>query len=365
MCWKKSIAGMVIACLCLLIMGTVMVTLPVTAASAQIQKKQFKPRKHITKKERDHYYSNSAFLGNSISKGLKIYFSSSGKGVCGHPVMLVQGCYSFYNDKKQGSPYQIAYRGRRMRAKEAIAASGVKRAFINMGSNDLWKPSAQSYRDYVHYICEIRKRNPRVVIFVQGTTPMCSSRNRKYLNNSAIRDLNHRMKKFCSRQKDIYYVDISKDLKTAEGGLQRKYSSDGYVHMTVKGYRIWTDNLNAYVSKLLLQEKNAKAAVKQAARSKSIEDYQAARKRVDHLDSSTVKQKLQSRLKRIKKKVKKSNQYSTGRKAAPEVSKTPQESMEPEEGKVPQESMEPGEGKVPQESMEPGEGKVPQENTIP
>lgn len=179
---KKWIGGIVF----LLLFGAGLVLLLAKEPAHGAEYKSFKPLKKITKKERDRYYSDSAFIGNSVSLGLKRYVNSGGKGVCGKPVMLVQGCYSFANDKKKGSPYRLPYRGRRYRAKEAVAAAKVERVFINMGSNDLWKPSAQTYRDYVSYIKEIRERNPKVVIFIQGTTPMCSARNRKYLNNCVV-----------------------------------------------------------------------------------------------------------------------------------------------------------------------------------
>lgn len=297
---KKFICGMI----CLLLLGAGAISLTAKEPGYSPEPESFNPVKKMTKKERDRYYTDSAFIGNSVSIGLKAYFKSSGKGVCGKPVMLVQGCYSFANDKKAGSPYRIKYKGKRYRAKDAIAAANVERVFINMGSNDLWKPSARTYEDYVRYIRGIRKKNPKVVIFIQGTTPMCSARNRKYLNNSAICDLNKRMKKYCKKQKDIYYVDVSKGLATATGSLKKKYSSDGYVHLKTSGYKIWTKNLNTYISKLLLKEKNAALAVDFASEKKTAEAYAEAEKWVSKLENSTVRQVLQKELAELEKKIK-------------------------------------------------------------
>lgn len=358
---RKKITIIKAAVLCILdlcLMMTGISTIPVPAKTqTSMSKQKFKPVKQIKKKERDRYYSKSAFVGNSISKGLKLYFDSRGKGICGHPTMLVQGSYSFINDKKQGSPYQIVYRGKRMKAKEAIAAAKVKRVFINMGTNDLWKPSAQTYRDYVDYIRGIQRRNPKVVIFIQGTTPMCSARNKRYLNNSAIQSLNKRMKKYCKGHKDLYYVDVSRGLKTAEGGLQRKYASDGYVHMTMEGYRIWAKNLNSYVSRLMLQEKNAEKAVDWAAQNKTKGAYGTARKWVNHLEKSTLKQKLQRKLKRIKKKIEESEQNpndengASGENTAPEGSPAPEESPAPEGSLAPEGSPAPEGSAAPEERV--------------
>lgn len=256
-------------------------------------------KKKISKKVRNKFFSNSAFVGNSISKGLKMYFDLQGKDFLGKPVMLVQGSYSFANDKAANSQYRIKYKGKSYRAKTAIAVAKVKKVFINMGTNDLWKPASQTYKDYVRYIKGIRKKNPKVIIFIQGTTPMCSARNRKYLNNSAINELNKRMKAYCKKNKDMYYIDVSKGLKDSDGGLKKKYSSDGYVHLNMAGYKIWTDNLISYVDNLILKEKEAEDAVMKAAKSESPKDYNTAVKLVKKLENSTKKDTLNKKLKKI------------------------------------------------------------------
>lgn len=356
---KRRIAyGFILLIFCLMMIDIRMISVSAKTQTS-MSDQGFKPAKHLKKKERDRYYSNSAFVGNSISKGLHIYFNSSGKGVCGHPIMLVQGSYSFYNDKNSGSQYQITYRGKGMRAKEAIAAAKVKRVFINMGSNDLWKPYTQTYQDYVQYIRGIRKRNPKVVIFIQGTTPVCNSRNKKYLNNSAIQALNKKMEKYCSCQKNMYYVDISKGLTTAEGELQKKYSSDDYMHITMAGYQIWAKNLNSYVSKLLLQEKNAKAAVDWAAQKKTKDSYNTARKWVNRLEQSTMKQKLQNRLKRIQKQIKDSEPNPDEKNAEPNKNTVPVESKMPAKSTPPKESMAPAKSAPPAENTAPAESTAP------
>lgn len=253
-------------------------------------------KKKVSEKTRDRYFSDSAFVGNSVGLGLKYYFDSKGKGYLGGPVMLVQGCYSFANDKQSYSKYQIGYRGRKYKAKDAIAAAKVKRVFINMGTNDLWKPAAQTYEDYVDYIEGIRKENPKVVIFIESTTPMCNSRQQKYLNNSAINELNRRMKGYCEKHRDMYYIDISTPLKDSKGGLQGKYASDGYVHMTYAGYKVWTETVVKFVDKLILKEQEASDAVKQAAKSKTPEDYAKAKNLVKALKAGQKKDELKKKL---------------------------------------------------------------------
>ncbi len=250
----------------------------------------------VSRKKVNKFFSESAFVGNSISLGLKYYFQSQGKGFLGGPVMLVQGSYSFANDGQAGSQFQIVYKGKKCRARDAIAAAGVKRVFINMGTNDLWQPAERTYRDYVKYIKGIQKKNPGVDIFIEGTTPMCNSRNRKYLNNTAINELNSRMEKYCEKHSGLYYVDVSVGLRDGAGGLLHRYASDGYVHMTMAGYKIWTDNLVAFVKQLISQDKVAEKAVRQAVKSKKYEDYDCAMELLKNMKNGAKKTELKKKL---------------------------------------------------------------------
>lgn len=267
------------------------------------QSVQMLQKKKVSKKVRDKFFSQSAFIGNSIAVGQKLYFGTQGENYLGNPKMLVQGCYSFLNDETLHSQYSLVYKGQHYRAKDALKKAKVKRVFINMGTNDLWKPVEKTYEDYVSYITGIREKNPKLIIFIESTTPMCTASNRKYLNNDSIHTLNRLMKKYCKEHKDIYYIDITTGMRDKSGGLKEKYSSDGYVHMTMAGYELWTENLIKYVDKLLIKEQEAQKAVEKAKKTKRLKDYKRAKKLVNKLDSSTKKSQLKKKLKKIKRRI--------------------------------------------------------------
>ncbi len=256
-------------------------------------------KKKVSVKERNRFFSDSAFVGNSVSLGLKYYFNSKGKHFLGGPLMLVQGSYSFANDAKPGSAFQITYRGKKQRAKDALAAAKVKKVFINMGTNDLWCPAAQAYQYYVKYIQGIKKESPHIVIFIQGTIPMCTSSNKRYLNNTAINQLNSSIRSYCEKHRDLYYIDVSGGLKDAGGGLLHRYSSDGYVHLTMSGYKIWTDNLIAYADQFILMEKRAEEAVKKAIKKKTQRSCDEAANIVESMKAGKKKTELKKKLSKI------------------------------------------------------------------
>lgn len=286
---KGILLGIVLAC-------SLGLTEPAKASSSQKSEN----------KKVEQYFSQSAFVGNSVSKGLQMYFDYQGKNFLGHPCMLVQESYSFANDRNGNTRFMISYQGQKYRAKDAIAKAKVKRVFISMGINDLWHSVSETYQEYVDYVEGIRRKNPDIIIFIQSTTPMCDARKKAFLNNACINALNKKMEQYCKKKKNTYYLDIRQGMTNSQGDL--KYSSDGYVHMTMEGYRIWTNNLKSQVSKLLKEEQIAKDAVKKAEKKRTKAAYLKAKQVVKQLEKSTTREELYKELKgKIKKNLKKEN----------------------------------------------------------
>lgn len=263
-------------------------------------KKKKTRKKLISEKERDAYIGKSAFIGSSIGVGQKMYFNSKGKGFLGNPLVLARTSYSFMNDKNFRSAYMVQYRGVSMRAKDAIKKSGVKRAFICMGTNDIYSTGDAAFQAYREYLAGIRKVNPKVVVFIEAMPPVRSaSRSGTGLKNHNIDRLNQKLEAYCKKQKDMYYIDINSVLKDKEGRLKSSYCSDNYCHLTFDGYAVWTKEVCKYVENLLESEKLATQAVKKAVKSKKREDKSYAKQRVKELEKSEKKDQLKEKIKKI------------------------------------------------------------------
>lgn len=260
-----------------------------------------KTTERITTEQRNTYFSTAGFVGSSIGVGQKSYFKSQGEGYLGNPVMMVKGCYSFMNDKSSSNTYKVTYQGTPYMAKDAIARSGVDKVFINMGTNDLWVGPQKAYEQYVSYLKGIRARNPKVVIFIESTTPVCKEK-AGHLTNANVDQLNSLMKTYCKKQKDMYYIDVNSVLKGTDGKLKAEYASDGHVHLTGKAYSLWMKEVCDFTDRLMMQEQKAEDAVKTVEQSRSLVQYQSAQKILQKLENSTVKSDLKERLKKIKKK---------------------------------------------------------------
>ena len=254
----------------------------------------------ITTTERNKYYSTSAFVGSSIGVGQKYYFDRQGSGYLGNPLMLVRGCYSFNNDKRLNTNYVPLYKGVAMRAKDAIKKSGVDKVFINMGTNDFYSSAQSTYNAYVEYLEGIRKENPTVEIFIESTTGVHARGQKRVLNSANVRAMNSMIEVYCSKHKDMYYIDITTRMLDSNGHLSSACCSDNYVHLTNRAYAMWMEDVTAYTDKLMIKKQNVEDAVKTAEESKSKSMIKRASNKVSYLSDSTFKTNMINRLNSIK-----------------------------------------------------------------
>ena len=209
------------------------------------------------------FFSKAVFIGNSTSEGLTTYFNSKGKKYLGGPLVAAKVSYTFNSDKAKLNGYMLKYKGAQLQAKAVVKKSGSKYALIMMGTNDLVGTSASSVaKKYKSYIEGIQKENPGVLIYIQSTTPRRGTKNVKNLSNDKINELNKLMKSYADSKSGVFYIDISTPLKESDGSMKKSYCSDGYVHLNMKGYKVWVNTVVEYVRKQYLN--NAIAEAKKA-----------------------------------------------------------------------------------------------------
>jgi hypothetical protein len=258
-----------------------------------------------TTDERVAYFKNSAFVGSSISVGLENYVNYQNSlderpaTYIGSPVMLVRESYSFYNDKNSRSKYIPQYNGTAMQAKTAIKQSGVKRAFVQMGTNDIYNGVDTAFNNYVEYLNGIIEENPNIEIFIESATSVVANSSDNELNAKNINALNAKMQEYCQNQKNMYYIDISSKMNDSDGNLLKKYSSDGYVHLTNDAYKIWLEQIISYTDKMEIERAMAENAVDVAQSNGKKASIKKANDLVNALDDSSFKDNLVEKLSTI------------------------------------------------------------------
>lgn len=203
-----------------------------------------------TDEQLNAWFSDAGFVGNSIGVGLASYIKRQGEGYLGGPTMMVKGSYSFLNDGKSNPKYRIEFGGFNGPARDVVARSGVKKVFINMGTNDLWEAPAKAYQRYVDYIQGIKNSSPGILIFIEATTAVCPGHEGRGLSNKNVDELNSMIRSYCANNKNMYYIDINSVMKE-NGALKTSLSSDRDVHLTNSAYKIWMDTVVRYVDNKL------------------------------------------------------------------------------------------------------------------
>lgn len=254
----------------------------------------------ITDTQRNNYYSRAAFVGSSIGVGQEYYFKSQGSGYLGDPLFLVRKNYAFVNDKRTKTKFIPIYDGVAMRAKDAIKKSGVDKAFINMGINDMYNGPKTAYGNYIEYLKEIREENPKVELFIESTTGVHAKGENKVVNSSRVKELNRLMREYCKDRENIYFIDITSRMLNKNGNLSDDCTTDKYVHLTKKAYAMWMEDVTAYTDKLIIKKQNVEDAVKTAEESKSKTLVKRARKMASNLHASTFKNDMMKRIDAVK-----------------------------------------------------------------
>lgn len=193
------------------------------------------------------WFADAGFVGNSVSVGFASIAKKQYATYFGKSPMMAKESYSFMNDAKGNPKYRVSFNGYSGQAKDVIAKTGIRKVFINMGTNDLWEGPDKAYARYVEYIQGIRATNPGILIFIEATTPVMSGNEKGGLTNKNVDSLNAKMRAYCASSPDLFYIDINTPMKDSTGGLNPAYCSDKFVHINSAGYKVWVNTVISYV----------------------------------------------------------------------------------------------------------------------
>ncbi len=141
-------------------------------------------------------------------------------------------------------------------ADELVNAFAPRAVVVFAGSNDLQpgdtKPPRVLLETYRRFVTRIRTELPSIPIYYIGITPTPL----RWEVWDAIRETNQQIRKFCDEQAGLHYIETGPLLLGADGTPDRdNYRFDG-LHLSARGYAIWTDVIRNH----LMRDLNATAA---------------------------------------------------------------------------------------------------------
>ena len=139
----------------------------------------------------------------------------------------------------------INYRGREMNLEDAIAASGVKKAFIMLGQNDISSKARVKVMDnWVILLERIREKSPDVEIYIQSCIPERSTEATTNDKNERIYEYNRTLREF-ALENGCKFIDLEYYIKDHVDKMPVGYSQGNY-HMNEAGCLAWMQILRFY-----------------------------------------------------------------------------------------------------------------------
>lgn len=185
------------------------------------------------------YFSDAAFLGDSITEGFTEYsINMSGALICGYvgasPNQIVNG--ATMNHPERGAEIPLDVLRERQPAK----------LYVLMGANAL---SAQGNDDsfvayYGKMLDMLKEALPNTIIYVQSLTPVQgkATENSPGLENSRLQSINAQIAQM-AYERGLQFLDLYSAFVDENNELSADYAQPDGLHFTVAGYEHWVDYL--------------------------------------------------------------------------------------------------------------------------
>lgn len=176
-------------------------------------------------------FNDIVFLGNSITDGgefaeLFDNISIKNRGISGD---VISGVKERLHQVTDNSPRKI---------------------FLLIGINDIsHNISAEKLaQDYDLLVKEIIAKSPTTKLYIQSVMPINNDFG-KYKSligkEKVVTDLNSHLKKIAAAN-NVTFIDLFPILSDSDGKMKKAFTNDG-LHLTGKGYKVWTDYIKHFV----------------------------------------------------------------------------------------------------------------------
>jgi len=177
----------------------------------------------------DTYYTNTLFLGDSISTALKEYELVPAANVFALDGVTPRAYLTTsFTDSSTGINGAI----------DKIAATRKPdRFYIELGVNGIGSADDDYYQAFRDLIDTLKEQSPESAIVLETIYPVSASpkSSETGITNANIDAANAKLLEIAN-EKDVYYLNIASDLKDASGVMNPSYDSGDGIHYNKSGY---------------------------------------------------------------------------------------------------------------------------------
>lgn len=191
----------------------------------------------------NRYFEDAAFVGDSRTDGFMLY-----SGVGTGENLSSNGLSIFRLAERKA----LTIDGEKYTLLEALALKEYGKVYISLGINELgYNNDKGYYKNYCAAIDEIRRLQPKAVIYIQGLIPVNeeqaeASTGHDYLKNDHLRVYNDLMRQI-AEEKQVAFLDLYSEFADENGSLPKEASRDG-IHLVKESCQRWLDYLKTHTA---------------------------------------------------------------------------------------------------------------------
>ena len=224
----------------------------------------------------DSYFTNTAFIGDSLTDGFKAYANlPDATFLCGTSMTIAR-----LEERPAPGGGTIM---------ERIHKGGFDKVYIMLGINEYLVPSNKEriLKEYSKLVDTVKEHNPDAIIYIQSILPVAEEIDDDGpIYNEVIREYNDELLKMAI-EKQAYYLDIHPTLLNEKGHLIEGASTDG-THLSKEYYLQWLE----YLRRHTVNAEDAKQAAAAPVEEHIVSDYDVKAMADEIANSITFKDKL-------------------------------------------------------------------------
>ncbi|MBO4331010.1 MAG: hypothetical protein J5827_02945, partial [Oscillospiraceae bacterium] len=185
----------------------------------------------------DEYFSDSAFIGNSIMEGFMLYGGIKTADYYAKKSINVVNISTSPVIPSPGGDITIT---------DALASKDHSKIFMLLGINEISFTTERFCECYGSLISDVRELQPGADIYVLSLTPVTRSKSEEGFKFSKehILEYNDSLRRLAAKNK-VHYLDIYSSMADEDGFLPEDGSFDG-IHPYSQYYRQWADCLRTH-----------------------------------------------------------------------------------------------------------------------
>ena len=186
----------------------------------------------------DEYFDDAAFVGDSITEGIKLYEVMTNATVVAARGINLDNVFT--DDQIRTAQGNSTVMG-------ALEAAEPKKIYIMFGANGVGWFTEQHFTDvYTKFVQAVKEQHPASQIYLQSILPVTQEfdDSREDISNDKINRYNELVVEIAEEQK-VHYLDVASAFKDEKGCLPEDSNGDG-MHFGNKYYQKWFDYLKSH-----------------------------------------------------------------------------------------------------------------------